>query len=100
MLLIQCGMKKIAFWGGVVLASITTVIAGDTYDCVNSKTDYINYGPPTPVDHSAVIAGTAVAPDSARSEPRWAPMLGPDDLRDLLFIQARNQTDLVIHQSR
>lgn len=68
--------------------------AGDTYNCINSKGDYINYGLPKGSGGPIIVA-----PDSARYEPRWQPMLGPDDLKELLFEQARHHND-VIHIGR
>ena len=95
-------MKKLIVFVLVYLAYIlfgATLFAGDTYACINSKGDYINYGPPVPPeDHSAVIAGIVIAYDSARYEPRWSPMLDDRDLRRLIFLDHTNETpSLIIH---
>lgn len=87
---------------GLIAVAIVLIIilvaapckAGDTYDCINSKGDYINYGPAatatSPADPRAVIARIVVASDSARYEQRWQPMLDPNDLRSLIFTEAKN----------
>jgi len=65
--------------------------AGDTYDCINSKGDYINYGPPAPPRNVAIVG----AIDSRRYD-RWQPMLSQEDERQLLFIQARRLREYAI----
>lgn len=65
--------------------------AGDTYDCINSKTDYINYGPPAPPRNACIVG----APDSRRYD-RWLPMLSQEDERRLLFIQAQRLRETFI----
>lgn len=57
------------------------LFAGGTYDCINSKGDYVNYGPPVAPRNEYIV----VATDSARYEPRWQAMLDDRDLRALIF---------------
>jgi hypothetical protein len=86
----------------LLITAITFLIvgycrAGDTYDCINAKGDYINYGPAAPVaDPRAVIAQIVVAPNSAATSPRWQPMLDPNDYRNLEYIRARHPADIYI----
>jgi len=65
--------------------------AGDTYDCINSKGDYINYGPPAPPRNTSIVG----AIDSRRYD-RWLPMLSQEDERRLLFIQAARLREYAI----
>lgn len=76
----------------VFLFLAATATAGDTYDCINSKTDYVNYAKCVTPESRLII----VAPDSAATEPRWRPMLDPEDLKYLIFTQAHNTSTLVI----
>ena len=84
---------------GILLASAIYIFGcwlargGDTYACVNSSNDYINYGPAAPSGRTEIV----VAVDSARYEQRWQPMLDSNQLERLIFIEARNRpTDLTI----
>lgn len=63
------------------------VSAGDTYDCINSKGDYINYGPPKPPDH--LFSDRIVGAFDSRRTDRWLPMLSPSEEKALIFLQAR-----------
>ncbi len=62
------------------------VLGGDTYDCVNSKGDYINYGPPKPPDH--LFADRIVGAYDGRRYDRWLPMLSQQYERALIFLEA------------
>jgi hypothetical protein len=77
------------FWLAVYITGCAMARGGDTYDCINAPGDYINYGPPAIIEHNYSYV---VATDSARYEPRWQMMLDPNDLRNLEYIYARNQT--------
>jgi len=76
----------------VFLFLIATANAGDTYDCIKSSGDYVNYAQRV-TPHSREII---IARDSAVEDPRWRPMLDPNDLKRLIFTQAQNTTTLVI----
>ena len=72
----------------LLLLTAASAFAGDTYDCINAKGDYINYGPPVPREINTL---SIIAHDSTQYEPRWRLMLDPNDLRHLIFEQARHQ---------
>jgi hypothetical protein len=79
--------------GMIILLLLLGVLAasgGDTFDCINSRGDYINYGPPAAPRATEIVVVPA-------STPRWTdPMLSPDDLRALIFLRAASTRQLVI----
>jgi len=68
----------------LLLAATGSVLAGDTYDCINAKGDYYA---PRPTQNDQIV----VAVDSARHELRYQPMLDERDLRHLIFIGAHRR---------
>lgn len=78
--------KLLAIIGGCSI--VISAHGGDTYDCINSKGDYINYGPPKPPDH--LFSDRIVGALDTRRTDRWNPMLSPDEEKALIFLQARS----------
>ncbi len=76
-------MKALLF--ALLFSSLT--YAGDTYDCINSKGDYINYGPPAPPTH--LFSDRIVGAIDGRRYERWLPMLSQEDERNLIYLQVR-----------
>jgi hypothetical protein len=73
------------------------LLGGDTYDCINAKGDYINYGPAV-ITHDHIV----IAQDGARYEERWHAMLDDEDWKRLIFLgAARTRVDhVIIHQEQ
>jgi hypothetical protein len=76
-------LVEIWVWVFFILVGIVwSARAGDTYDCINSKSDYYA---PRPSPNTEIV----IAPDSRAQEARWRAMLDERDLRHLEFIRAR-----------
>lgn len=77
----------------LILLGVLAAYGGDTFDCINARGDYINYGPPAEARNTEIVVVPA-------STPRWTdPMLSPDDLRALIFLSAGRTRTLVIERN-